>query len=198
MNQTNLSYICSDLLEIDWKPRINDNALQILDKCDSKLETMFLVGALYFLDRACIKAGMQGLEIYLRSSSVSYNNETIQGICIWETWPLWIEEIGEDVGPQSIMFVPQLKFGSDYHQDFGIFYGANHCNPNDWRLMYGAEVDGYKVHKKRRKIDQYRDSLVNYSVIRLLEEVHNPLTWFKMVMEKDSDRFHEEMEKHAK
>jgi hypothetical protein len=129
--------------------------------------------------------------------TVIHRGTNLEGIAFHEMWPLWIDEVGDDCGPLSILFVPQVEFGDNYHHDFGIFYGDKNGSSDKWKLRYGVEIDGYKFHKKRRKIDKYRDSLTDYPVIRLLEELHNPIKWFRLVMEKDSDNLYEEIEKNC-
>lgn len=195
MNSNNISYICNKLLEIDWIPKIQENAMYILDKCDTKLEIMFLLGAFYFLEKASQKANNTSVGEYpVDICSVYHLNEKYEGYCFREVWPLWYAEIGEDCGPQSILFVPQVKFADNYHHDFGIFYGNENYSSDSWHLKYGVEVDGYNSHKDRRKKDVYRDTLVGHAVIRLLEEIHNPLKWFRIIMLKDDEYFYERIE----
>ena len=161
MNHTNLKYICNELLEVEWEPIIATNDLRILDKCGSKLECMFLLGAFHFLEEVCRKSNSMAIGEYaINKSEAIYNDSSVEGFCFYGVWPLWFEILGEDVGPQSVLFVPQLPFANDYHHDFGIFYGDKNCAPEKWSLRYAVEIDGYKVHKDRRGKDKYRDSLV--------------------------------------
>ena len=155
---------------------------------------MFLLGAFYYLELASKKTNNMAVgEFPIDTGSVRYLGNNYMGYYFLGVWPLWFPEIGEDCGPQSIMFVPQIKFANNYHHDFGIFYGDKNGAPESWILKYGVEVDGYNFHKDRRYKDRYRDSLVNYHVIRLLEEIHNPLKWFRLIMLQDSDIFYEQI-----
>ena len=180
------------MLEIDWAPMLDRESMSVFDKCDSLLEVMYMFGAIHFLETICQRANNMAVGEYeIATAKMTYEENEYKGIFFHGVWPLWIDEIGEDCGPQSILFVPQLKFGPGYHQDFGIFYGDKYGSSESWVLQYGVEIDGYAIHKKRREKDKYRDSLVKYPVIRLLEEIHNPLKWFRLVMESDSDLFYE-------
>lgn len=186
------------MLEVDWTPSLTQDAIRVLDKCDSLLEAMYLFGAIYFLECICKRAGYMSVGDWPGNTrTVVHRGKYLEGIAFQEMWPLWIDEIGDDCGPQSILFVPQIEFGDNYHHDFGIFYGDKYCQTDKWQLRYAVEIDGYVIHKKRREIDKYRDSLVDYQVVRLLEEIHNPLKWFRSIMESDSEYLHEETQKHC-
>ena len=186
MNSEKINYICRKLLEVDWVPRLSSNSTTLLDKCDSTLEIMYFLGAIYFLEEVCRNASNGAFGDWpLDISQTNHEDEVVQGFYAYGVWPLWIHEVATDCGPQSIMIVPQTKFAGKFHHDFGIFYGNKYGDPESWRLKYGIEIDGYAHHKKSRANDKFRDSLVSYPVIRLLEEIHNPLTWFKLIMEED-------------
>lgn len=184
------------MLEVDWSPKLSQRSMKIFDKCDSLLEVMYLFGAIHFLESICNRVGNMAVGEYaITTGTVIHRGNELDGICFQGVWPLWIDEIGEDCGPQSILFVPQVEFGPKFHHDFGIFYGDKYGSTEKWVLKYGVEVDGYVIHKKRREKDKYRDSIVKYPVIRVLEEIHNPLKWFRLVMESDDDYFYEQIEK---
>jgi hypothetical protein len=190
MNSEKVKYICNKMLEIDWQPKLSTAAMRILGECHTQLESMFLFGAIYFLDSICQKANRLSIAEYpIGTCNAIHRGKEIEGIFIASAWPLWYSELGEDCGPQSILFVPQIEFGPNYHHDFGIFYGDENGTKESWKLRYGIEIDGYIVHRHRRGTDKYRDNIINYPVIRLLEEIHNPLKWFRLIMEKDADYF---------
>lgn len=197
MNDKKLDYICRMLLEVDWVPELTAEAMRLLDKCDSTLEPMYLLGAIYFLEQTCRSASNGAFGDWpLKSSYAKHEDETVAGVYGYGVWPSWIHQVGSDCGPQSIMIAPQVKFAKKFHHDFGIFYGNKYGDPQSWKLKYGVEVDGYTHHKNSRKNDKYRDSLVAYPVIRLLEEMNNPLTWFELVMKEDlweQARYEQEM-----
>ncbi|WP_018277927.1 hypothetical protein WKI13_09155 [Teredinibacter turnerae] len=49
MKSGNVKYICERMLGLKWLPDISDFAANILEKCDSKLEQMYILGACYFI-----------------------------------------------------------------------------------------------------------------------------------------------------
>jgi hypothetical protein len=196
MNIDKIKYICTKMLEVDWCPKLDRKSMKILDKCDSLLEVMYLFGAVYFLESICQREGNVAVGEYsIETGSVIHRGKELEGIFFHGVWPLWISEVGTDCGPQSILFVPQVRFGPDFHHDYGIFYGDKYGSTDKWVFKYGVEVDGYVIHKKRRDKDKYRDTIVDYPVIRLLEETQNPLKWFRLVMESDDDHLNEQIEK---
>lgn len=195
MNKTNLEYICNKLLEISWMPSLSTSAMKLLDKCDSQLERMFLVGALYYLHQAAEKSSHMFADEFFKidTHSIIFNSEKIKGLYIYEAWPLWYACSGTDCGPKSVLIVPQMSFATKYHHDFGLLYGT-YGRPETFYLKYAVEIDGYQVHKSNRQNDAHRDSLVNYPVIRLQEELHSPLQWFQQIINRDENDFHEKVE----
>jgi hypothetical protein len=193
MNPEKVKYTCEKMLEVDWQPNLTGDAMLVLGKCASLLETMYLFGAIYFLESICRKTNNMAVgEFPIETHIAVHCGKSVEGIFFGGVWPLWYSEVGDDCGPQSILFVPQIEFGPNYHHDFGILYGDQNGTKENWKLRYGIEIDGYIMHRDRREKDKYRDNLISYPVIRLFEEIHNPLKWFKLVMEKDLDYFYEE------
>jgi hypothetical protein len=186
MDKTQIDYICKHMLGTEWRPNIDQEVLHVLDKCQSKLEIMYLLGAAYFIDQIGQESGHGWDEnIPLRLGSINYEGNFYEGIWFLEPWSGWyLADVPVWAGPSALMFVPQLEFGENIHHDFGVFYGNDNGSPI-WDLEFVVEIDGYGIHKDRRKKDFYRDSIVPYRVIRLYEETHNPLNWFEQIVRRD-------------
>jgi hypothetical protein len=96
-------------------------------------------------------------------------------------------------GPSALALVPQLKFPNvNYHHDFGLFYGDSDGGGN-WHFECAIEIDPETAHRDRRDKDSYRDHLVDYDVVRVYDEIHDYLSWFKLLINRDD----EELLKHC-
>ena len=176
--------------KLDWEPNIDEEALRIIDKCGSTTEKAFLLGAAYFVERVGKAAGTDwiGDGLPLTGCSIEYSGISYEGIWFVCPWSGWYLPDGLWSGPTACAFVPQLKFpNADYHHDFGLFYGESDGGGEPWHLKYAIEIDPEVTHRDRRHKDVYRDSIVNYEVVRISDEVHDYLNWFKVIVRKDDD-----------
>lgn len=192
MNQANLSYVCRELIGVRWCPVVDPADYNVINKCQSKLEIMFLLGAFYYLEQLSIKLDEHFVgDNKMKCEKALHCGSYVKGFVYYPVFGLWceVEHDWENIQPESILFVPQITFHKEYHHDFGIFYNYG----EGYRLKYGVEVDGYNVHKERRNIDLYRDGLVEYKIIRVQEEVHSPKNWFNIVMKNDADIYWNEI-----
>lgn len=182
MNNKDVEYICNQMLKISWSPNFEPDVLDVLEKCDSKLEQMFILGACYFLKEHCEN------EHWITTSVVQHGSRLYTGIWYIEPWFGWhLEELPQkiQIGPSALLFVPQLKSSEkELTHDIGLFYGDDNGSPK-WRLAHAVEIDGYAVHQDRREKDQLRDEGLTYSLMRFYEESDDPLEWFRKVVYRD-------------
>jgi hypothetical protein len=183
MQRNQVEYLCEYMLDVRWRPDMDDAALAVLDLCQSKLEIMYLLGAAYFIQHN----GWWSKNLPLRRATVTYHDAPYSGIWFVEPWWGWVQDVELWPGPSAMLFVPQLAYGDlrtgekAIHHDFGVFYGDDQ-EPPHWTLQFALEIDGYGPHKDRRPQDAYRDNLLPYPVVRLYEEADSPLTWFERII----------------
>lgn len=188
MNHKNFTYLCRQMLEIDWVPPLDSDALSLLDRCDSKLEVMFIAGAFHFIKtmQENFYGGKHDPSLHL--ANIDFNGRAYQGIWYVEPWEGWYifdddEDCELNSGPSAVAFVPQMKSPEkDITHDIGIFYGDDNGSPT-WTFSKAIEIDGYAVHKDRRDKDRMRDSGLSYPVLRFAEENTDIRTWFRKVVE---------------
>ena len=51
ITKSNINGLIKTALGIDWEPDITDDALRILNKCDSSTEQIYLLGAAYYIEQ---------------------------------------------------------------------------------------------------------------------------------------------------
>ncbi|MBB1163127.1 hypothetical protein [Aquariibacter albus] len=184
MKQQDIDYICKQMLHIDWSPRLDAKALEVLARCDSKLEAMFILGACDFIRQRCPVVPQ------LSTSSVRVSERIYEGIWLWEPWFAWdLDDLPEDKrgGPSALLFVPQFESSEKkITHDLALFYGDDNGSPR-WSLKHVVEIDGYGVHKGRREKDESRDVGLSYRVNRFYEETDKPLDWFKTIVHQDAE-----------
>ncbi len=173
--KTVVDYAC-ETLGVTWRPNIDNDVISLLEKkCQSRDEREYLIGVAYYLDHHCNDYNGKGIN--LSKVKVEYKCRIFDGIGFIEPFVYW----GGDESPSAMSFVPQLPFGEKYHHDFGIFYAPEHSfTPQDWWLAIAVEIDIHPSHEMHPDEDHYRDSLVDYIVLRINQE-DKPLTWFKKV-----------------
>ena len=89
--------------------------------------------------------------------------------------------MGGEYSPTSLAIVPQIKFGTKLHHDFGIFTsGEKKPHTDEWSFELAVEIDYHPSHEWNPGVDKFRDSLVNYKVIRIMQQ-DDPLLWFSKV-----------------
>lgn len=189
MDIKQIKYVCEQMLQIKWEPKLDDAALTTLDLCDSTLEVMYFLGACHFIEGMTKKH--TGTTLTIKTSTVQYGGQRYTGIWILEPWNAWyLDELPPEQrsGPSALLFVPQLRSSQkDITHDFGLFYGNDNGSPT-WRFAHAIEVDGYGAHTERRTKDQLRDTGLDYPVLRFFEETDKPLEWFRKVIFADAHK----------
>ncbi|MFD1214972.1 hypothetical protein [Microbulbifer celer] len=183
MKINDVKYICRDLLKIDWIPELGPDALEVLSRCDSKLEMMYLLGACDFIRR------QSEFQPTFTTSVVNLYGKSYEGIWFFEPWFGWyLDDISDDRqgGPSALLFVPQFKSPEkEITHDLALFYGDDNGSPT-WSLKHLIEIDGYGVHSSRRDKDSMRDNGLSYTVHRFYEETDDPLDWFRKIVHTDA------------
>lgn len=184
MNNRDIEYTCKQMLNIEWVPKLSLECLEIISRCDSKLEQMFILGACDFIRRRCETPPT------LSNSIVQLNGHKYSGIWFLEPWFGWrLDDLPPEKqsGPSALMFVPQFKSPEkEITHDLAIFYGDDNGSPT-WKLKHVVEIDGYGVHQDRRDKDALRDDGLSYKIHRLYEETDKPLEWFKRIIYSDAE-----------
>jgi hypothetical protein len=177
MHQRQLDYILKYMLEVYewWRPHIDQSGLDVLGRCQSKLEQMFLVGAMFELDGNDPCGDIE-------YSACPFNRG------------LWVDHpylgFPDAFGPSILVIEPQVKDGP-LTRDFGIYTNSEDVNEYITErntagcgvLRCYVEVDGYGVHKDRRDEDRQRDMMATSPVFRFYEETTDPKQWFGHVMQ---------------
>lgn len=168
-------YVIFDSFPDGWKPNFDDNhILKLLEKCDSRPEIRYILGAAYFLDK---NHDSLNSKIFLTIADIFYNNKDYEAIWFNEPYLFW----GGGIAPSAMAIVPQLEFAGKCHHDFGIFFADTHSpSKNDWYFEIAVEIDYHPKHFFSTS-DWGRDSLVNYPVLRFQPEENGYLTWFSRV-----------------
>jgi hypothetical protein len=176
-----LARICSMNQVPDWRPTIDPRdrevVLATLGLCESNLEVMYALGALFRLEFNAMRA----IEVAACTTEVAGR--------LWRA--LWFQEPWDgfgcprcrlDGGPSGVVLVPQLALRGRIW-DWGLVFTADNGSPNG--SLFGLlEVDGYQVHRPRRGRDraQRQDAAAcGVPVFGCQEELHDPLFWFDAV-----------------
>lgn len=183
MNQQDIFYICRNMLHIAQPPLLDSRVLEVLGRCDSKLEVMFILGAWDFIRQRC------PCTPNISTSTVRIGARAYRGVWFWEPWFAWdLDELPENKrgGPSAILLVPQFESSEKkITHDLALFYGDDNGSPK-WTLKHVVEIDGYGVHKERREKDEVRDIGLSYKVHRFYEETDKPLDWFRKIIYEDA------------
>ncbi|WP_062262456.1 hypothetical protein [Endozoicomonas arenosclerae] len=183
MDNQDIEYICKNLLKTNWKPKLDSDVLSVFDKCDSKLEIMFILGACEFIKNQSENT------CWMTTSTVNIDGNSYEGIWYVEPWMGWyLDELPQESqgGPSALLFVPQYKSPEkEITHDLALFYGDDNGSPT-WRRTHVIEIDGYGVHSERRKSDRLRDSGLSYPVKRFYEETNSPNDWFRDIVYTDA------------
>src|SRR5258708_3550187 len=184
LNIHNLRYICKNMMNVDWFPEMEDEdeVLEVLNLCDSILEGMGIrgIGKCYY-DKL-------REEIYARRGySIVLSKRTIKGqdgICFF---PLYMEKHLTYQGPFGLIAVPQYRSPvKNIRHDIGIYLSVPDVRMRSDTIEIfscAVEVDGYQVHRNRRRLDEKRIENLTYPVIRVLEEQTEPTKWFRQYIE---------------
>jgi ssDNA-binding Zn-finger/Zn-ribbon topoisomerase 1 len=175
-SKTLIDHICISH-NLEWRPNIDTKVEDYMEKVKisshgSRNEIEYLVGAAYFLDNKIKYINISsGISLY--STSIFYNDCNYQAIGFLEPYKYWDGEYA----PSSLAFVPQFPFAHKYHHDYGVFSSPNRCvSPYEWIFACAIEIDIHPSHIMHPQRDRYRDSLIQYPVIRLTK-TDNPFTW---------------------
>lgn len=180
-----------------WQPDIDSSAYNVLFSCDSLVEKLYILGAAYYIEHTRDKhqGSICGISLPIRACQVEYFNKNYDGIYFQSPWDGWLGGMGG--GPSACAFVPQLKFvKKNYHHDFGLFYSADNAG-GDWVFQCAIEIDPDFTHADRRAEDAYRDSLVDYDVIRVYDTIHKETDWFKLIIDRDDKAIEEYLANNA-
>lgn len=154
-------------IPIEWQPNIDNKLLGIFSECQSSKEKLYLLGAIYYLDTGDFSY-----------TKIKYKGKIYFGLVFNKVYQHL--KIG-GYSPTSLAIVSQVEFGNNYHHDFGIFFSdEKYPNDNNWRLGLAVEIDYHPRHEMNPSIDVYRDSLVEYKVLRI-KKGNEPQNWFRHV-----------------
>lgn len=154
-------------IPLTWRPKKSASIEAVMYRCQSRAEKQYLLGAVYYIntnDFDYAPVNYKNIKYFGLTFSSVYGNLNMGGYT-----------------PTSLAIVPQVHFGNKSHHDFGIFCsGEKFPSENDWQLELAVEIDYYPSHEWNSSVDEYRDSLVTYRVLRL-KKGDNPLKWFQRV-----------------
>ena len=173
--KTLIDFIRDDLnIPLTWRPGKSVAIENVLQICQSRTEKQYLLGAIYFIDST--KENISA-ETDISDGKIFYQNEYYHGLIINRMYERW--KMG-GYSPTSLAIVPQIGFGENLHHDFGIFCSSQKYPSNtDWYLECAVEIDYHPSHLWNPGADKYRDSLVNYNVLRITRD-ESPLKWFRL------------------
>jgi len=187
-DKQNLLNIVKNRFPNEWEPDLDESAFRILGSCDSLVEKLHILGATYFTEDIRNKhhGECSGCKLQIRGCNVIHEQTTYEGVWFQEPWGGWLAGMG--AGPSACAFVPQLKLhNKKWHHDFGLFYGGSNSGA-PWYFKCAIEIDPNYTHKDRRDKDAYRDSIVDYQVVRIYDEIHDEISWFKEIIDIDDDK----------
>lgn len=163
-----IRYICQHMMGVNWLPSYDRDVLRILGQCQSKLEIMYFLGIPYYLSRNLGSPEYPHLWVT--------EHEGVKGIFVEE--PFAGGRWGN--GFSALLVIPQYQSPNKLiHHDFGLFISGDNGGGN-WDLYAAVEIEGYGVHRDRRKQDDSRYKGLPYKVIRVFEETTNPLDWYQI------------------
>lgn len=188
MNIKQVSYIYQYMLNVDPLPGLDllkPRTLNTFDLCESKLELMYLLGAFYFMNKTSVEAGhgeIGGERLW--HERIPYGGKMYDAVWVMDPWPGFYVPwtAGGWGGPSALYFVPQLWYKNIYRHDFGLFMAGDNGGGPPFSFQGVVEIDGYNVHRNQREKDLHRDKSLSCSVIRLREELDDPLLWFGQVV----------------
>jgi hypothetical protein len=186
INEGQIKYICKQMMGTDWLPKLSDDVLLVIGKCDSKLEVMYLLGAIKQLDDLF---GVNRIAYCSLGVSQDWDNIAILLNNCYGTITVF-DDNGKNeyvrIDCDCVIFRPQQSDTGGIHRDFGIYTACLYHQDGDVFSSYdyevlmrilSVEIDGYATHKNRRLLDVARDSNPTYKVIRLFEESSKPDDW---------------------
>ena len=170
-SKTEVDFAREDLgVPIEWRPNLDYKLLDIFSRCQSSKEKLFLLGAIYYLNTDNFDY-----------STIIYKDTKYYGL-IFKMVYQYMNMGGYT--PTSLAIASQVEFRDNirtYHHDFGIFLSDKKCpTENDWWLELAVEVDFHPDHELKPGQDKYRDSVVEYKVLRL-KKGNEPKNWFRSV-----------------
>ncbi len=167
-SKTLIDFIKEDLaISLTWRPKKSASIEEAMYRCQSRAEKQYLLGAVYYIntnDFEYTPVKYRDVRYFGLTFNEVYRSLTMSGYT-----------------PTSLAIVPQVQFGNKSHHDFGIFCsGEKYPTENDWQLELAVEIDYHPSHEWNPSIDEYRDSLVTYRVLRL-KKGDDPIKWFRRV-----------------
>lgn len=169
-------YIRDDIkIPLTWRIKKSASIEEVMYLCQSRIERQYLLGAIYFI-------GTDDFDY----TSIDYKNSSYYGL----SFPSVFRSLDfDEYSPTSLAIVPQVKFGEKLHHDFGIFTSDEKLpKSNEWHFGIAVEIDYHPSHEWNPGIDNFRDTIVSYKVLRILRE-DSPLIWFKKVKNAISKTF---------
>lgn len=148
----NVAYLALLMDLPGWGPKAE--SLDHLDACDSKLEQMAALGLLYYAEVAWATIGY-GMPPAWESS---------RGVEFVDPWMMFPDQIG----PGEMWIRPQVEVDG-LTRDFVVGYDCGD------RVI--VEVDGYAIHRRRRRSDWMRDVNASAPTLRFAEELEHPVEW---------------------
>lgn len=177
-----IAYICHDMLGLDhWRPDWDhdDDLLGALTNCGSLLEVAYLIGAYRYMERVTAESYHVALPPAF-GTTIALDQTVYRGVWFMEPW----YGFGAGGGPSAMAFIPQYPVGR-YRADFALVTGNDNGSPR-WSLYALIEVNGYAVHRARRRQDERRAFAIEQSstvpVLQFFEETDDPLNWFRWVI----------------
>lgn len=171
-----IDYIRDDIeIPLTWRLKKTISIEEAMNLCQSRTERQYLLGAIHFI-------GTDDFDC----APIEYKNARYFGL----VFPSVFRSLDFDsYSPTSLAIVPQVKFGEKLHHDFGIFTSDEKLpKVDEWHFEIAVEIDYHPSHEWNPSLDNFRDSIVNYKVLRILRD-DKPLTWFKKVKNVISSKF---------
>ena len=182
------------MMNVKWHPEIEgkDEVIEVLNRCDSKLEVMCILGiAYYFYDKLREKVYSEpDYEIVL--SKKSFQGK--EGICFSS---IYMKRYNTYYGPFELIAIPQYRSQEKkIRHDLGFFLSIP-----DVRMRYSSieifscavEIDGYHFHHRTRERDEKRIANLSYPVIRVFEEQTESTQWFDQYVKEFSTLLHAQL-----
>src|SRR6266567_636472 len=174
-NLRSVKFICKYWLNVEWFLKIEDDEefMTVIRKCSSKLEILYLLGALHHIHQ-------ENRKLWPYNELLEICAETRED-CEGLTVPVVYGSDDQNRLLESSVFIaPQYASPQkDIRHDFAFFVDQ-FIAPNKTRPMVflcAVEIDGRNAHKHRRDKDDLRDSGLSYPVVRAAEELTEEQTW---------------------
>lgn len=171
---TKNDYLCDEIVK-GWSADFSSIS-DVTQLCQSDDEKKYLFGAAYYLCDGNRNPDMNSF-IDITTIKLEYKGNIYLAAQFSEVFEYW-----HGPSPTSMAFVPQLAFGHSLHHDFGIFF-SNEQYPitGQWEFGMALEVDEHPYHNCYAARDEFRDSIVDYLVLRVRSKTDPWSSWFHKV-----------------